>query len=195
MRPAADSGSATPRAIAALEEALRQRPTLPNSARRTRKGFFARANEDGEIDSAREEMRGSGGSERGESEERARSMLPDARDAWATLRDCTLAAGMHPDSATESIVDFALALGKPFAVVPCCVCSVDFPARAAMSYDAFVAYLVAKAPTRIRVATLGFEGRNLCVYALPDDAERASPAGVAAAFDEGACAPCAEPEQ
>ena len=29
--------------------------------------------------------------------------------------------GLHPDEATEAIVDCALAHGKPFAVVPCCV--------------------------------------------------------------------------
>ena len=28
---------------------------------------------------------------------------------------------MHPDEATEDIVDLALSLEKPFAVVPCCV--------------------------------------------------------------------------
>jgi hypothetical protein len=32
--------------------------------------------------------------------------------------------GMHPDQATDAVVDAALALGCPFAVVPCCV----FPA-------------------------------------------------------------------
>jgi len=36
---------------------------------------------------------------------------------------------------------------------------------AAASYLAFVDHLVSKAPERIGVAPLGFEGRNLCVYA------------------------------
>ena len=40
------------------------------------------------------------------------------------LADCDVLVGMHPDQATEPIVDAALAMGKPFAVVPCCV----FPA-------------------------------------------------------------------
>jgi hypothetical protein len=35
--------------------------------------------------------------------------------------------GMHPDGATEFIVDLALALDKPFAVVPCCVFGREFP--------------------------------------------------------------------
>jgi len=40
-----------------------------------------------------------------------------------------LAVGMHPDQATEPIIDAALALGKPFAVVPCCVFPDLFPHR------------------------------------------------------------------
>ena len=37
--------------------------------------------------------------------------------------------GLHPDEATEAIVDCALAHNKPFAVVPCCV----FPRCASLS--------------------------------------------------------------
>ena len=29
--------------------------------------------------------------------------------------------GMHPDQATEAIIDFAIRFGRSFAVVPCCV--------------------------------------------------------------------------
>jgi hypothetical protein len=29
--------------------------------------------------------------------------------------------GMHPDQATEAILQFALECRKPFAIVPCCV--------------------------------------------------------------------------
>ena len=36
---------------------------------------------------------------------------------------------MHPDQATEPIVDLALRLGVPFAVVPCCVYPGLFPFR------------------------------------------------------------------
>jgi hypothetical protein len=78
------------------------------------------------------------------------------------LRGCSCIVGMHPDGATEAIVDFALARGLPFAVVPCCVFAVDFRARGrgVSSTAAFVRYLAAKAPGRISVATLPFEGRN-----------------------------------
>ncbi|KAK3237550.1 hypothetical protein CYMTET_52384 [Cymbomonas tetramitiformis] len=37
--------------------------------------------------------------------------------------------GMHPDQATEPIVDAALDLNKPFAIVPCCVFPSLFPER------------------------------------------------------------------
>merc|ERR1712096_403091 len=78
--------------------------------------------------------------------------------------------GMHPDQATEPIVDFALAHGVSFAVVPCCVYANEFPQRKhpetglpVSKYEDFVRYLCAKDP-RIREAELNFEGRNRVVY-------------------------------
>jgi len=38
-----------------------------------------------------------------------------------------LILGLHPDEATDDIVDMALKFGKSFAVVPCCVFSTKFP--------------------------------------------------------------------
>ena len=170
-RPLLDGGG-----MSALSEALRSRPVQHNSARRTRKGYFDAAT------SGQEE------------EEESEAPLPSAEEALAVLRDCSMAIGLHPDSATESIVDFALACGKSFAVVPCCVCSVDFPNRqlggskGATEYEAFIEYLVAKAPGHIGVVTLpGFEGRNRCVYSLPPTTKSAD-----AANDADCCAPCAE---
>jgi hypothetical protein len=46
-----------------------------------------------------------------------------------SLADCDVLVGMHPDQATEPIIDAALALGKSFAVVPCCVFPDLFPDR------------------------------------------------------------------
>lgn len=40
--------------------------------------------------------------------------------------------GLHPDQATEPIVDFALKNNKPFAVVPCCVFPNQYPNRRIM---------------------------------------------------------------
>ena len=100
------------------------------------------------------------------------------------LASSSAVVGMHPDGATEAIVDFALATGKHFACVPCCVYSGLFPQRVdrrgrrITKYDAFVDYLVAKAPGRIGVATLPFEGKNKVIYSLRPDQQAM------------ACAPC-----
>jgi hypothetical protein len=45
------------------------------------------------------------------------------------LNGASVIVGMHPDQATEHIVSCALALGKPWAVVPCCVFAREFPHR------------------------------------------------------------------
>eukprot|EP00535_Pseudo-nitzschia_heimii_P006406 CAMPEP_0197189358 /NCGR_PEP_ID=MMETSP1423-20130617/19620_1 /TAXON_ID=476441 /ORGANISM="Pseudo-nitzschia heimii, Strain UNC1101" /LENGTH=526 /DNA_ID=CAMNT_0042641445 /DNA_START=255 /DNA_END=1832 /DNA_ORIENTATION=+ len=37
------------------------------------------------------------------------------------VRSCSIMAGMHPDEATEAVIDTSLRLGKPFAILPCCV--------------------------------------------------------------------------
>jgi hypothetical protein len=68
-----------------------------------------------------------------------------------------LTTGMHPDQATEAIVDLALRLCVPFAVVPCCVYPSLFPHRrllrrpgqraiAVRSYATFCDYLLDKGP-------------------------------------------------
>ena len=150
----------TPPALTELSAALCSRPSMRNSARRARKGFFD-ALDDGENDD--------------DEASAASAALPTAEEAWAVMRDCSIAVGCHPDSATESLVDFALATGKPFAVLPCCVCAVDFPRRRLRdnSFETFVEYLVAKAPGIIHRAELaGFEGRNVCLYTLPASSGR-----------------------
>jgi hypothetical protein len=45
------------------------------------------------------------------------------------LQQCSVVVGMHPDEATEPLVDFAIGLNKPWAVVPCCVFAHAFPGR------------------------------------------------------------------
>ncbi|KAH9105026.1 hypothetical protein LEN26_007092 [Aphanomyces euteiches] len=84
------------------------------------------------------------------------------------FRSSSLIVGMHPDEATEAIVDVALALKKPFAVVPCCVMSRLFPDRECnegkvATYEMFVKYLKAKHPG-IRSVFLPFAGRNQVVF-------------------------------
>eukprot|EP00658_Telonema_sp_P-2_P039889 TRINITY_DN28502_c0_g1_i1.p2 TRINITY_DN28502_c0_g1~~TRINITY_DN28502_c0_g1_i1.p2 ORF type:complete len:251 (+),score=61.58 TRINITY_DN28502_c0_g1_i1:53-805(+) len=64
------------------------------------------------------------------------------------LLGCSCVAGMHPDQAAEPIVDWALGTGKPFAVVPCCVYSKEFPhrrladGREVKSYNDLIDYLM-----------------------------------------------------
>ena len=79
---------------------------------------------------------------------------------------------MHPDQATESIVDFALHSGLPFAVVPCCVFRHSFLQRrlpcgaAVRTREQLVQYLQHKAPGS-SVAWLPFLGADQVVYRLP----------------------------
>jgi len=60
---------------------------------------------------------GGGGGDEGE----AVTPCEDAVRMAEVLRSCSALVGMHPDQAAEAIVDFGLAMGVPFAVVPCCV--------------------------------------------------------------------------
>ncbi len=113
-------------------------------------------------------------------------LVPESMDADLTfstleraLSECSVVLGMHPDQATDAIVDFALERGKPFAVVPCCTYSREFPARrrppsptnprgggAVTTHAHLVEYLLAKAPGACRTATLPFGGMNTVVYSL-----------------------------
>lgn len=94
----------------------------------------------------------------------------------AFLRKCSLIVGMHPDEATEAIVDTALELRLPFAVVPCCVMSRTFPDRRGRdgerveTYEALVRYLMDKHPG-IQSAFLPFAGRNqvLFLFEYPEE--------------------------
>eukprot|EP00957_Ditylum_brightwellii_P100024 7623402-Ditylum_brightwellii.AAC.1 len=83
---------------------------------------------------------------------------------------CSLLVGMHPDQATEFIIDLALAFNKPFAIIPCCVHSKLFPHRKCKksgklirSYEDFLNYLQEKDSSICR-ATLDFDGRNVVLY-------------------------------
>lgn len=122
------------------------------------------------------------------------AMTPVAMDASATadacervIRDCSVVVGLHPDQATDAAVDLALAFGKPFAVVPCCTYSKDFPHRrlppgpgrprggggAVTTHAHLVEYLLAKAAPGMTIERdeLPFEGKNVVVYSLGGGAE------------------------
>ena len=72
--------------------------------------------------------------------------------------------GMHPDQATEHIVDVALANNLSFAIVPCCVFPVDASIHdKSMSFDAWCKYLCDKADD-IKSDFLKFTGANRVIY-------------------------------
>jgi len=91
------------------------------------------------------------------------------------LLSSAIVVGMHPDQATEWIVEFAIQTGKPFAVVPCCTYHLEFPHRRLPNgspikkYEDLIQYLVAKHPEKIGVQTLPFEGKNRVVYWKPNN--------------------------
>jgi len=85
------------------------------------------------------------------------------------LRNASIVVGLHPDEATEAIVDLALASGRRFAVVPCCVFASKFSDRRMSSgepvrtLNQFCSYLQAK-DNRIQTTFLNFEGRNKVLH-------------------------------
>lgn len=88
------------------------------------------------------------------------------------LLSSPLVVGLHPDEATEPIINFCLRHRKAFAVIPCCVFPELFPFRLhpqtnlpVKTTDEFIDYLCHK-NSNIRVTTLPFEGRNTVVYKL-----------------------------
>lgn len=97
-------------------------------------------------------------------------------DPRTTIADAVRAASalvaMHPDQATDLVFETALALNKPFAVVPCCVFADANPHRVlangapVRTYDEMLEYYQAKSPD-VRRARLAFEGRREVLYRLP----------------------------
>jgi len=85
-------------------------------------------------------------------------------DLAPLLRDCSLIVGLHPDGATDPIVDTAIRLGKPFCVVPCCVFPRTFPLRRTCGHTATTAQ--AHAPLQVPMKGGGDCGRG-CENSLP----------------------------
>ncbi len=106
------------------------------------------------------------------------------------VRECIAIVGLHPDEATEAILDSALSFQKPFAIVPCCVFPSKFPHRkyrvpvlegaeteveeekSVVSYTDFCEYLMQKALTiygkKLRVSFLPMKGRNRVLWWKPE---------------------------
>ena len=78
------------------------------------------------------------GNSDGSGEVAATGQQPPSRELMPTLmpsavaqvlQDCSVVLGLHPDGATDAIVEFALQHSKPFAVLPCCVYRKTFTHR------------------------------------------------------------------
>lgn len=88
------------------------------------------------------------------------------------IRQCKILVGMHPDEATEAIIDLSQRLGDvPFALLPCCVMPSLFPTRRqrhgdpVRSYRTFCQYLVDKGEKyKYNESHLPFDGRNKIIY-------------------------------
>jgi hypothetical protein len=81
------------------------------------------------------------------------------------LRSAVLFVGLHPDQATEGIVDVAIQMNIAFAVVPCCVFPDLFPHRPNVKTTRdFVTYLQSKSDGVTR-DFLNVNGRNVVVFA------------------------------
>eukprot|EP01083_Nonionella_stella_P281883 959364_1 len=86
---------------------------------------------------------------------------------------CEVVLGLHPDEATEAIVDLSLKYGKKFAIVPCCVFPNLFPKylrmddddveKEVVTYLQFIEYLKRKHQC-IKIDYLRFKGRNKVLY-------------------------------
>jgi hypothetical protein len=88
-------------------------------------------------------------------------------------RDCSVLVGLHPDQATDPIMDIGFALNLPWVIVPCCV----FPSlftqrqlqpsgRVVRTYDDLCEYILQRDPG-VKEATLPFRGRNRVFYWHP----------------------------
>lgn len=83
-----------------------------------------------------------------------------------------LVVGLHPDEATESIMDLSLVAGLACCLVPCCVFSALSPHRrlkngcAPVNYEDFCRFLCEKSDT-ILTSHLPFAGKNKVLYTRP----------------------------
>ena len=89
------------------------------------------------------------------------------------LTNCRAIAALHPDEATDAIVDTAVRRRIPFVIVPCCVFYRLFPNRKMPSdpsqpvstYEDLLDYLQAKDPS-IQRTLLPFEGANTLLWSI-----------------------------
>ena len=88
------------------------------------------------------------------------------------MTQCSAIVALHPDEATDAIVDMAVQQKKPFVIVPCCVFARLFPNRynpnspgnPVTTYEDLVDYLAAK-HSDIKRTELPFLGANVALWA------------------------------
>ncbi len=101
------------------------------------------------------------------------NVISDCSEVYELLKSASCVLGMHPDQAAEHIVDFALSHNIPFALVPCCVYSKQFPKRKlpdgtlVKSYEQLLQHLRSK-DKRIKQEDLPFEGKNIVLWFDPE---------------------------
>ena len=81
------------------------------------------------------------------------------------MMEASAVVALHPDEATESIVDVCVQYEKPFVIVPCCVFSRLFPHRSHITtYHQFIDYLQSKHPTIQKTNLENFQGANVALW-------------------------------
>jgi len=99
--------------------------------------------------------------------------VPVCDSQHALLQDCRAIVALHPDEATDVVVDMAVQYHIPFVIVPCCVFCRLFPHRrltageVVSTYPQLLKYLQAKHPS-IQRTTLPFLGANNVLYSSFD---------------------------
>ncbi|GMH91825.1 hypothetical protein TrST_g2653 [Triparma strigata] len=78
------------------------------------------------------------------------------------MASCSVIFGMHPDGATEAIIDSAIKYNKPCAVVPCCVFAGESN-DSVRTHEQFCEYLKNKHPT-FKESKLDFKGKNVVIW-------------------------------
>ncbi|CAJ1461412.1 unnamed protein product [Effrenium voratum] len=106
----------------------------------------------------------------------AQDEVPSVTEDCELVRESSALCALHPDEATELVVDTALRLRKPFVVVPCCVFARLFPHRRldggqVSSVPDFLSFLQAKHPC-IRKVQLPFDGANWALFSAAECGER-----------------------
>lgn len=94
--------------------------------------------------------------------------------SWADIcARASVVVGLHPDQATGGVMELAQAIGRPFAVVPCCTFADDFPERQladskpVRTYTDLIDWLQQVGGPTTRKDFLPFVGKNLVVFQPP----------------------------